>query len=227
MTPSCILASSWVGLCRDLLTPLLPMLIDSSGSNTLDLNKAERQMTATPECHLSGETPVWPGSGGLRCDAVALLTVISPGKRREDVPLSVSAPSARQHRKCQCDTARGGCGNGWNGVRLTWLAHGWFDPSCLSKAPARVPNQTNGGAEAGGRVGRVGTWRKHTRPRLPFAWRSSIIETQSINHGEHYSGHLVLMDEAVGRCVCCHASRRTPEYIWMCSMQIATTPWPW
>lgn len=66
---------------------------------------------------------------------------------------------------------------------------------------------------------------QNTRPQLLFAWRSSIIETQSINQGRHYSSHLVIMDEAMGWCVCCHASGQTPEYICMCSMQIAMTPW--
>lgn len=116
------------------------------------------------------------------------------------------------------------CTNWWNGVRLTWLAHGWFDTLQGSCEGSEWDEWRSSGR---GWVGGMRGWAPgaNTRPRLLFAWRSSIIETQSINQGGHYSGHLVLMDEAVGWCVCCHAIGQTPEYICMCNMQMAMTPW--
>lgn len=62
-------------------------------------------------------------------------------KSTPDVPLSMTGCSQIQTglvsvtglQAAQGSVLLQSCGNQWNGVRLMWLAHGWFDPSASER----------------------------------------------------------------------------------------------
>lgn len=106
-----------------------------------------------------------------------------------------------RNRACQSDTAQGSTeqcftANLWEAVK--WGAFNLIStrliwPQCHAETPAGVRVKLIGKSRRP-----IVTWSEHPPPlRVHYALHhkllcSSIIEMQSINHGEYYSDHLVL-----------------------------------